>query len=174
MRWRKADPTQGRTKREIFFHAMVEAAITVATAAATAAVLYYLLPLWLGLMILTTLALHEFGHYFAAVGQRKQPDLPLFIPLIFTVIGVTRVHGMPMDESGQIILLWGPLVGILVAAAFLLAAILVAEIGSAMFIAAVWMIVFQLYSATLGSDGRKFWRIRRARTQEAQARTAAA
>lgn len=182
MRWRSAgkDPpftrpkTEGRSKQEIFFHAMFEAAVTVATACATAAVLYYLLPFWLGLMILTVLVLHEFGHYFAAYGQRKLPDLPIFIPLIFTVIGMTRVHGMPMDEAGQIILLWGPLVGLIVAAAFLIAAILTTGLGSAMFIAAVWMIVFQIYSATLGSDGRKFWRIRRARTQEAQARAATA
>lgn len=173
-RKRREEPEEGRSKKEVFFHAMFEAAVTVVSAAATAAVLYYLLPFWLGLMILTVLILHEFGHYFAAYLQRQVPDLPIFIPLVFTVFGMTRVHGMPMDERGQIILLWGPLVGLLAAIAFLIAAIIIAEIGSAMFIAAVWMIVFQLYSATLGSDGRKFWRIRRARTQAAQAAAATA
>lgn len=125
------------------------------TAAATAAVLYAMLPVWLGAIIFLVVAAHEFGHYFAAAKTGQMPLLPFFIPLIYGVLGGTTVKGRDPNHL-QSVALAGPMVGSIVSiiAMFIAIALKFTPMAWASF----WMLLFQIWSGTFGADGRRYRR----------------
>lgn len=138
--------------------AFLQATYCVGTAAATAAVLWWFLPLWLAVCSLLVVISHEFGHYFSAILQKDVAYLPFFLHIIIGVLGGTFVDDTP--EHALRNALAGPAVGMLVALAIAVGAALAGFWPA--FWAALWMLIFQLYSATLGGDGRKYRRFKRA------------
>lgn len=150
MRWPKFNAK--KVKRAAW-----QATYCLGSAAATAAVLYAMLPLWLGAVIMIIVAAHEFGHYFAAMRTSQMPLLPFFIPLIYGVLGGTTVKGKDPNHL-QTIALAGPMIGSLVSFAMMLVA--VALKFTPMAWASFWMLLFQIWSGTLGADGRRYRRHR--------------
>lgn len=148
--WRKVKSIF--TKRRLF-----EATYFVAGTVVSAYVMYQTLPLWLAALIFGTLFAHEFGHYFAARRAGREVRMPFFIPLYYGMQGGTRVKGQD-PETDMDIALAGPKVGIAVTCAALVG------FGFAGFMpgvwASLWILAFQLYSGTIGHDGRKYWRAR--------------
>ncbi len=132
-----------------------QATYCIGSAAATAAVLYAMLPLWLGMLIMIIVAAHEFGHYFAAATTGQMPLLPFFIPLIYGVLGGTTVKGKDPTHL-QSVALAGPVVGSIIAIIMMLAAITMRFTPMAW--ASMWMLLFQVWSGTFGADGRRFRR----------------
>lgn len=138
--------------------AFIQATYCLGTAAATAAVLWWFVPLWLACTILSVVIAHEFGHYFSAVLQGDSAYLPFFIPLGIGVLGGTWIDDDP--EHGMRNALVGPAVGLFIALAVAVSAALVGFWPA--FWAGCWMVLFQLYAVTFGSDGRKYKRFKRA------------
>jgi len=134
-----------------------QSAYCLGTAAATAAVLYAMLPLWLGAVIMIIVAAHEFGHYFAAAKTGQMPLLPFFIPLIYGVLGGTTVKGKDPNHL-QSVALAGPMVGSIVS--IILMMISIAMRFTPMAWASFWMLLFQVWSGTFGADGRRYRRHR--------------
>ena len=127
----------------------------VGTAAATAAVLYAMLPIWLGIVILAIVAAHEFGHYFSALSLGQNPLLPFFIPLIYGVLGGTTVKGKDPIHL-MTVALAGPMVGSIVSVIVMITALAMGF--TPMLWAAFWMLLFQVWSGTFGADGRRYRR----------------
>ena len=149
MNWRKKF-TAKKLKRAAW-----QTTYCVGTAAATAAVLYAMLPVWLGMVILAIVAAHEFGHYFMAATLGQDPLLPFFIPLIYGVLGGTTVKGKdPLHLMN--VALAGPMVGSIVSIIIMIAAFAMGFLP--MVWAAFWMLLFQVWSGTFGADGRRYRR----------------
>lgn len=129
----------------------------IGTAAASAAVMYTLLPVWLALTVAAVVVAHEFGHYFAAKKNGVNVKLPFFIPLGYGILGGTYVKDHQPGPAMEISMT-GPFVGGLVAASILIGAF--AAGNTPMMWAGFWMLVFQVWSGTFGSDGRRYRRAR--------------
>lgn len=130
---------------------------TIGTAAASAAVLCYFFPVWVGCVILSVLIAHEFGHTLAAgyFGAASRP--PIFVPLGILVIGGSRIKA-PDPYAGQFIALAGPIAGAAVALVILVASIIAAM--PAITVVAAWTLAWEIFGATFGMDGQKFRRLR--------------
>lgn len=136
-----------------------EAFYCVGTVVVTTAVLWWFMPLWLTTLMVAVVFFHEMGHYFTAIANGQAAHMPFFIPLVYAILGGTHVKGED-PFAGIKVAKAGPIVGALVAAVIAVAALLVGFMPA--FWAASWMIVFQGYSGTFGSDGRKRKRFKRA------------
>lgn len=148
--------TSPRVKK--FGRAFFEGFYCVGTAAVSAYVLWWFLPFWLATLIFTVIFSHEMAHYFTGIAQGVGAWLPWFLPLVYAVLGGTYTA---TDDPAlrQKIVIAGPLVGGVVA---LIWAICGLATGFTPLVwAALWQVFFQLISATIGSDGRKYWRYRR-------------
>lgn len=132
-----------------------QATYCLGTAAATAAVLYAMLPLWLGAVIMLIVAAHEFGHYFAALRLDQMPMLPFFIPLVYGVLGGTTVKGKDPRHL-QSVALAGPMIGALISVVIIMISIAIKFTPMAW--ASFWMLLFQVWSGTFGADGRRYRR----------------
>jgi hypothetical protein len=134
---------------------MFEATYFTIGVVASAYVLVKTLPLWLAALIFGVIFVHEFGHYTSAYRHGRVVRLPVFIPLYWGIQGATRVKDVD-PVTDEKIALAGPKAGLAVT---ILAAIGFAFVGFTPGLwACLWLFVFQLYSGTLGHDGRKYWR----------------
>ena len=130
---------------------------TIGTAAASAAVLYYFLPIWLGAFMLLVIIAHEFGHVLAAKYLGADAETPIFIPLGPLILGLSKIITDQADIH-QFVALAGPLAGAFIALALLVASLLVGFYSGVW--AGAWMFSYEAYAITFGSDGKKFrkWR----------------
>ncbi len=129
-----------------------QAGLTVATAAGSAAVLYAVYPPVLVAATMFVLIVHEFGHYFAAIDV-TDAALPLFIPAIVFVLGMTMV--MPLLDKEKMVRIYkaGPKWGLI---ASVIVAIVGAVVNNTMVIGSgIALACCEIYSMTLGSDGRR-------------------
>jgi hypothetical protein len=155
--------TSERVKK--YGRAFFEGFYCVGTAAASAYVLWWFLPMWLAALIFSVVFVHEMGHYIAGLAQGVESWLPFFLPLVYALFGGTYTNTDDPNVRKWIDLA-GPFAGILVAVVW---AIVGFATGFTPLVwAALWQVFFQLISGTIGSDGRKYWRHRRdAQAQEA-------
>lgn len=135
--------------------------ITVASAAACAAVLYSLYPFVIVASALCVLILHEFGHFFTA-NRVTDAALPIFIPVIFTIVGVTVV--IPTDSPEEMVNIYsaGPRWGLFGGAVLLVVG--VATSNPAFILSSLSLACCEIYSITLGSDGQRVKGIKQAKT----------
>ena len=71
--------------------------------------------LFISLIILVLVA-HELGHYFTALLNGADPDIPYIIPLPLIAIGITRIKNFNQLSSKvkRSIILNGPLYGVMI------------------------------------------------------------
>ena len=131
----------------------------VGTTVATAAVLYAMLPVWLGGAFLGMHLIHEMGHYAVLAHFDQKPWLPFFIPLFFIVRGTTAYEGEDPEHLRKAALA-GPLAGLVFALAMAAFCLWMGFIDGAF--AAGWLALYNVYAALLGSDGRDYRRYTRA------------
>jgi hypothetical protein len=150
----------------------------VGTAAAMAAVLYWSIPVWAVVALVVPLLAHEFAHYFQALRLKMDPSLPLFFPVPLPgflgggalAFGATRVRGFD-PEREAVIALTGPMIGVIVALAFLVGFAIAGFVPGVWF--SLWMTIFHFVSGTIGSDGRRYRRAKQNATfQEDTIKTA--
>ena len=146
-------------RRRKIKRALYEATWCIGTAAASAALLYWTLPVWLAAAVMAVVIAHEFGHYFVAAQLGQNPSLPFFIAFFIGVLGGTHVKGRD-DAALQHVALAGPMIGALVSIAIIIGAMFAGFIPLAW--AGFWLLVFQVWSGTFGSDGRRYRRHRNA------------
>ena len=129
-----------------------QAAISVASAAGTAAVLYAFFPLIVVGAVLIVLLAHEGGHVVGAMATGTGHSLPVFIPLGVMAFGITVVQKSSIVRR-VIIYANGPLAGLIgsVALAFLGWWLALAALIRTALVLSVW----ELASITIGSDGQK-------------------
>lgn len=123
------------------------------TIAFAAAIMIAFYPPWLIVMLLAVLIAHEMGHYSAAKVMGIKSALPFFIPLGPLVMGATWIP-TKMEEQIRVISMAGPFAGFLVAVAMSIALALVGSNVGVIF--AAGLATREIFSATIGSDGRKF------------------
>lgn len=136
---------------------------SVATACVSAAVMYATLPYAVFLVTFLVILCHELGHVIVAKILGARPMLPIFIPLIFVTIGRTKIFHLP-HRTKEWIYIAGPLVGILVASLFIIIGFKIAcdLLISAAIVAMMW----EIFSATCGSDGRKYRKSKKERKND--------
>jgi hypothetical protein len=129
-----------------------QGALTVTTAAASAAVLYAVYPPALVVCGMIVILVHEFGHYFTAIGY-TDAALPLFIPAGLFVFGMTMV--MPLKDKLKMIEIYqaGPKWGMIASAIIAIVGLLISS--PAIILSGISLGCCELYSITLGSDGRR-------------------
>lgn len=123
------------------------------TIAASAAIMLAFYPVWLIVMLMTVLVVHELGHYGAAKLLNDKAFLPAFIPLVFLVLGATWIPTKD-PEHIRVISMAGPMLGLAVSVAMCIAFLLLSSPTGAWF--AGGMALREVIAATFGSDGRKF------------------
>lgn len=128
------------------------------TIAFSAAIMIYFFPTWSIIMLLAVLIAHEMGHYSAAKVMGIKSALPFFIPLGPLVMGATWIP-TKLEEHIRVISMAGPFAGFLVAVAMSIALTLVGANVGAIF--AAGLATREVFSATIGSDGRKFRKAKR-------------
>lgn len=133
-------------------------AVTLCSVALSLSVLMLLsFPMWLAFALLGCTIAHELGHYVSASYMGYKPKTPFFVPAFGWIWSGTHVPGVDNNPSHvAVIATSGPLVGLGFAALVGLAGITAAFVPLAW--AGFWLSMFQLYSITLGSDGRRYRR----------------
>lgn len=101
-----------------FFKKVPQAFYTVASLSALAAINYSIIHNPLVFIFILVLLAHELGHYFIAKKHKALVSLPIFLPLPFFAIGLTKVKNLFSSKAKKDVAMAGPIVG--AATAFLL------------------------------------------------------
>lgn len=146
--------------RSIFTRRRVSNSLwTIASGAITSYVMWYLLPTWLAILIVSVVVVHEAAHYIYGRKKRMPINLPRFIPGIWFVMGWTYVDMDPEDHGEAEYYLIGPAVGVAYCLLIGLGCYLIGFMPGVY--AASWQCLGQIYSAVLGSDGRNYQKVRK-------------
>lgn len=114
-------------------------------------------PLWLAMVVMGTAVAHELGHMYAARQIGYAPRTPFFVPFLFMIWSGTHIPGIEKNPADVMtVAVAGPTAGIAAAGLALCAGIIWAF--PAMAWAGFWMLAFQVYAVTFGSDGRRYRR----------------
>lgn len=157
------NPLKTLLKRIINLSTTKQAALTIMTAAASAAVLYGFYPLSIVLYILLVVIAHELGHWSRG-GRVTKVSLPLIVPLGPIVVGMTPMYPTSDYEEMTFIYEGGPRWGMM-AAAFLVALYTIFP-SYFLLLTALSLSLNELYSITFGSDGRRIKKMRRLMRKE--------
>lgn len=125
---------------------------TVASLSALAAINYSIIHSSFVFIAILVLFAHELGHYFIAKKEGASPSLPIFIPLPFIAIGLTRIKGLS-NKSKMKVSLSGPLFGILTTAVILLLNIILSFTSNVLLVS---LIIGEILFNYIGSDGKKY------------------
>jgi hypothetical protein len=129
------------------------AILSISTALGSAAVLYACIPLAPVIVMMAVISTHETGHFAIGSFTGADANLPIFIPFGFFVLGLTRIKKV-QDEFKSAVAIAGPMSGAAAALGVMLLALWVGNIPLA--VAATTALVYEVWSGTLGSDGRRF------------------
>jgi len=134
-------------------------ALLLATSVAFAAINYTILHNPLIFFITLVLIAHELGHYFAALANGAQVDIPYIIPLPFIGIGITRIKNFKKLSSKvrRSILLSGPTAGVFTALIIFLLLLINPVVTP---FALLFVALFEVLFNYIGSDGRKYRQIK--------------
>ena len=140
-----------------FFKKIPQSFYTIFSLAAVAAVNYSIIHSSIVFIFSMVLLAHELGHYFVAKKHNAKPKLPIFIPLPFFAIGLTRISKLA-PRAQKNVAFYGPFVGFLTT----LFLILLNGIFNFMPYAPL---LFLLFTETVlnyfGSDGAKYRKAKR-------------
>lgn len=132
--------------------------LSLATALGSAAVAYRFLSPMIAAVIIPVLIIHEVGHIMAGILVGADVSAPIFIPLGIFVLGMTRIRNVSEEFKG-LVAIAGPALGYGLALGLLLSAVY-SGLHTLTWVC-VSAILVELWSATCGSDGRKYRRARR-------------
>lgn len=102
-----------------FFKKIPQSIYTIFSLAAVAAVNYSLIQSPIVFIFLAIILAHELGHYFVAKKYKAKVRLPIFIPLPFFVIGLTKISKLSLKHQKEVAIS-GPLAGFIAALMFLM------------------------------------------------------
>lgn len=139
------------------FRKIPEGFITIFSLAALAAINYTLTNSELVFIFILVLLIHEFGHYFAAKKNKAFARLPIFIPLPFLAIGITKVKNLTLKGKKDVAFM-GPLAGAL--ASFLLI-ILNSIFKFTSSIPLIMLFFGEIIFNYFGADGKQYRRVNR-------------
>lgn len=125
---------------------------TIASLAALAAVNYAIIHNSFVFIAVIVLLAHELGHYFAARIKNVEVNLPIFIPLPFLGIGLTKV-GFESFTDQKYISISGPIYGFITALLILLFNILYNFTSN---LPIIFLALTELIFNFIGSDGKKY------------------
>lgn len=135
-----------------FFKRIPRAVTTVGSLAAMAAINYSLIQSPFVFIALLVLLSHELGHYFMARKSGAQVKLPIFLPLPFIAIAITKAKGLS-NRSKMKVALSGPIVGFITALLIIVANFIFNIVSPVPLVAlATGEIVFNF----IGNDGKKY------------------
>lgn len=127
--------------------------LALGSASGTAMLLYAVMGLPIALALMAVLLSHEGAHALTARNFGAKAWPPLLIPFGIGAFGLTRIEGLdPQFRSA--VALAGPLTGFFVAAALLVASCVL--LSECLILPLSLIMATEVYSATMGSDGRKF------------------
>lgn len=160
-----------KATRKKLTSAFLQGAVFVGTLGLSAAILWWFLPLWTTLALVGVILMHELAHYFAAIAHGTPANLPFFFAIggfnLGLIGGGTRIKTKDPYKRLQSVLA-GPVVGGLVALAIMAGALIMG------FTPAFWVGLLALFqqtlTATVGGDGRRYRRYKRAIAED-QARS---
>lgn len=108
------------------------------------------------LIALFTVLIHELGHYFAAKANNVETETPIFLPIPFLLVGLTKIFETDSSKIDkkvkQKILFHGPFTSVLFLILLLLTAIILQTNISIIVTLLITEIVFNYF----GSDGKKY------------------
>jgi hypothetical protein len=134
--------------------------ILISTAAAFAAINYTIVHSPIVFIITAVLIAHELGHYFAAILNGAQADIPYIIPLPFIGIGITRIKNFKKLSAHvrKSIIISGPTTGVITAILLLLLSFITPFIAPLLILCiAISEVLFNYF----GSDGKKYRQAKR-------------
>ena len=125
---------------------------TIASLSALAAINYSIINNTFVFWAILVLLAHELGHYFISKKEGASPSLPIFLPLPFIAIGITRIKNLSL-KSKKKVSFSGPAFGFLTAFILFLLNI-VFSFTSSFLLASLMLgeIVFNY----IGTDGKKY------------------
>lgn len=133
---------------------------TIASLAALAAINYAIIHNSFVFIAVIVLLAHELGHYFAARIKNIKVNLPIFIPLPFLGIGLTKIgHQNPIDQ--KCISISGPIYGFITAVLILLLNILYNFTSN---LPIIFLALTELVFNFIGSDGKRYREAKRRTT----------
>jgi energy-converting hydrogenase Eha subunit A len=140
-----------------FFRKVPQALYTLSSLAALAAVNYSIIHNPIVFIFILVLLVHELGHYFAAKQQKAKPSLPIFIPLPFIAIGITKIKNLNPKSKAKVSIA-GPFAGAL--SAFLLLLLNLIYNYTSNFLL-IFLLLSEIILNYIGSDGIKYRQYRR-------------
>lgn len=124
---------------------------------ATAAINYTIIHNSFVFIVLCVLIAHELGHFFSAKKYKGNPKFPIFVPLPFVAIAITKVSKMT-DEGILATSFYGPFVGFVTSIILLLLNFLFNFIPTVpLMVLATTEVIFNYF----GSDGSKYRKAKR-------------
>jgi membrane-associated protease RseP (regulator of RpoE activity) len=124
--------------------------------AAVAAINYTIFHSLTIFIVLFTIFVHELGHYFTAKINNVEVQTPIFLPIPFLLVGLTKIfetNNKKIDKKiKQKILFYGPFTSVLFLLLLLVAAIILKFNTSIILMLLFGEIVFNYF----GSDGKKY------------------
>jgi hypothetical protein len=142
------------------FKRIPQAAYSIMSLAAVAAINYSIIHNTFVFICVIVLLAHELGHYFAAKINKGIPKLPIFLPLPFIAIALTKIT--ELDPKGiQQTAFYGPFAGFLAAVTFLLFNLILNFTSS---ISLIMLAISEIVFNYIGSDGAKYRRARKMNT----------
>jgi Zn-dependent protease len=136
-----------------FFRKIPKAFYTIASLSALAAINYTIFQNSMVFIFLLVLLAHELGHYFIAKKHKAIVSLPIFLPLPFFAIALTKVKNLVTFKSKRDVALAGPIVGASSALLILCLNILF-KFTSSMPI--LFLFLGELIFNYIGSDGARY------------------
>ena len=134
--------------------------VLILTAIATAAINYSIFnsDLVFLLLIILVLIAHELGHYFTAILNGAQADIPYIIPLPLIAIGITRIKNFNTlsPKVKRSILVNGPLYGVITSIILFLYLLINPIISPYLMI---FVVLFEVILNYFGSDGIRYRKI---------------
>ena len=125
---------------------------TVGSLAAMAAINYSLIQSPFVFIALIVLLSHELAHYFMAKKSGAEVNLPIFLPLPFIAIAITKAKGLS-NRSKMKVALSGPIVGFITALLIIIVNSIFNIISPVPLVAlATGEVVFNF----IGNDGKKY------------------
>jgi hypothetical protein len=130
---------------------------TVASLAALAAINYAVIHNSFVFIAIIVLLAHELGHYLTAKIKNIDANLPIFIPIPFLAIGVTKVGKHDPYETASIAIS-GPIYGFLTCILILLLNLIFQFTSS---IPLIFLAITEIIFNYFGTDGKKYKKAKR-------------
>lgn len=134
------------------FKKIPSSAYTVASLAALAAINYTVINNVFVFFAILVLLAHELGHYFMSKKEGANPSLPIFLPLPFIAIAITRIKNLsPLSKKR--VSISGPIFGFITAFVLLLLNTVFSFTSNFML---AFLMLGEIVFNYIGTDGKKY------------------